>query len=133
VAANPQVLGAAQTLINDKTVEVREADYDVDTGIDLQRNDRLVFSANGSIFSGVVLTQRWGPSGAPRFADDPSFPLMGAHKFSLLAKADGHYEEIGQGAEVIHSGQDARLFLRINDDRPGNGNGSFNCRIQHYR
>src|SRR5262245_66526533 len=119
MTADAQVLAAAQTLIDDKTVEVREADFDVDTGIDLQRNDRLVFSATGTIFSGVVLTQRWGPSGAPRFANDPSFPLVGAHKFCLLAKANGHYEEIGQGAEVIHFGENARLFLRINGDRPG--------------
>ncbi len=126
-------LTQAQTLVNDKTVEVREADADVDTQIELKHGDRLVFSATGTIWSGVVLTQRWGPDGAPRFANDPTFPLVGAHKFCLLAKVDGQYEEIGKGAEVMYFGQGSRLYLRINDDHPGNGNGAFDCRIQQFR
>ena len=51
----------------------------------------------------------------------------------MLGKLNGSYFYIGSGIDTVHSGGDSRLFLRINDDTPGNGNGSFTAHIQVFR
>lgn len=38
-----------------------------------------------------------------------------------------------RGIDQIQNSGDSRLYLRINDDRPGNGNGAFTANIQVYR
>src|SRR4051794_23571056 len=46
-----------------KTVTVREADYDVPTGITLTPGDWVSIGASGSIWAGVWLTGENGPQG----------------------------------------------------------------------
>jgi hypothetical protein len=51
--------------------------------------------------------------------------------YALIGKFGdgGTYFYIGTGTSVVHSGPNARLFVRINDDKPGNGDGYFSVTI----
>jgi hypothetical protein len=125
--------GAAETLVVDKTVTVRESDFDVDSGVDVRTGDRLVVSASGQIKSGVFGTGFNGPQGWDNIDCANKFPLPCSHPFSLLGKLNGSYFYIGSGIDKVHTGGDSRLFLRINDDAPANGEGSFTAHIQVFR
>lgn len=121
------------TLIYDNLITVNEGDRDVDTQMDIRFGDRLVYNANGEIYAGVWLTGRNGPQGWDNIAYGREFPLPGTHPYCLLGRLDGRLFYIGTGFDRIYFGRNSRLFLRINDDSPGNGNGSFFCQIQVYR
>src|SRR3712207_3163912 len=54
VLAQPRAVSAAETLVADKIVRVPESAFDVDTGVDVRRGDRLVVSASGQIWAGVA-------------------------------------------------------------------------------
>jgi hypothetical protein len=125
--------GATETLVVDKTVTVHESDFDVDTGVDVRTGDRLVVSASGQIWAGVAFTGNNGPQGWNNIDCDPKFPLPCSHPYALLGKLNGSYFYIGSGIDQVHTGGDSRLFLRINDDAPANGNGSFTVHIQVFR
>jgi FAD binding domain len=129
----PDTGGALETLVVDKTVTVNESDFDVDTGVDMRTGDRLVVHAFGLIWAGVALTGNNGPQGWNNEDCDPKFPLPCSHPYSLLGKLNGSYFYIGSEINRVHTGGDSRLFLRINDDTPANGNGSFTAHIQVFR
>jgi len=135
---SPQ-LQREQTLIVDTPVVVREADYDVDTKIDLRPGDEYAFEASGDIWAGVAFTGRNGPNGWNNIDHDPKFPLHegpDAHPFCLLGRfGGGAYYFIGanQPRNRFPHGETRRLYLRINDDRPGNGSGQFSCHIRIWR
>ena len=66
-------------------------------------------------------------------------PLPGSPPFSLLGRTteDGYFL-IGDGLRRTYQNStlgpgETRLFLRINDNRPGNGSGAFNVRILVWR
>ena len=124
---------AAETLVVDKTVTVHESDFDVDTGVDVRTGDRLVVSASGQIWAGVAFTGNNGPQGWNNFDCAPKFPLPCSHPYSLLGKLNGNYFYIGSGIDQVNNAGTSRLSLRINDDLPGNGNGSFTAHIQVFR
>lgn len=126
--------------IVDQTVEVREWDEDVDTGVDLEPGMEFSLTGSGSISSGVWFTGMNGPEGwADRTESNPEFPLHGvptAHPFALIGKlGSGPYFYVGNGvARTAYADTTRRrLFLRVNDDKPHNGGGSFRCRIQVWR
>ena len=108
----------------DTIVAVNEGDRDVDTQIDVEYNDRLVYSANGEIWAGVWFTGLNGPQGWDNIDYSPKFPLPGTHPYSLLGRLDGRLFYIGRGFDRYYRGRNSRLFLRINDDSPGNGSGA---------
>ena len=113
-----------------KTVIVKESDSDVNTGLSLNNGDHVSISASGEIWSGVALTGTNGPDGWDDTDCDPKFPLPCAHPFSLLYYIDGVYYEAGASFGFVYEGGDGKtLFLRINDDAPGNGSGSFSVTI----
>jgi hypothetical protein len=126
-------------LVVDTWVTVREADYDVDTGIDLSAGDEVEFEANGQIWSGVAFTGTNGPKGWNNIDHDPKFPLHegpDAHPFCLLARfAGASYFFVGdsRARERYPYGETRRLYLRINDDKPNNGSGEFNCHVLVWR
>jgi hypothetical protein len=134
------VLRALTQMVVDQTVEVRESDTDVDTHIDIAPGMEYALSASGSIWAGVWFTGVNGPAGwTDRIETNPRSPLTNsphAHPFSLVGRFDGStYFYVGDGV-ARHPYEDAisrRLFLRINDDTPGNGTGSFRCRVQAWR
>ncbi len=73
------------------------------------------------------------PAARRRLDNGPKFPLPGSHPFFLLGKLSIGYFFIGDSARIDRSLADGTLFLRIDDDAPGNGNGAFQVFIQVYR
>jgi hypothetical protein len=129
-----------QVLIVDKWITVRERDREVDTGINIQPGDDYAFRATGQIWAGVWGTGTNGPRGWNNVDHDPKFPLHkgpDAHPFCLIGKLgrNGEYFYIGdERARAKYAGRATqRLFLRTNDDAPGNGSGAFNCRVVVWR
>jgi hypothetical protein len=120
-------------LVSGRVVEVREGDYDVPTAIQVVAGDTLIFHAWGLIWAGVWFTGTNGPNGWNWVDLDPKFPLPGAHPFQLLGKLDTGYFEVGSYKRMDETPNQGQLFLRINDDTPGNGTGAFQCVVQTYR
>ena len=103
---------------------------DVDTGIDLQPGDIVSVSASGLVYSGVALTGPNGPNGWDNTDNNPKFPLPGGHPFGLIGRVGtGAAFAIGESYQQTYEGAPGRLFLRTNDDSPGNGWGHFDVVI----
>jgi hypothetical protein len=111
---------------------VNESDYEVDTGLYIQPGQRVVISADGQIWAGVWATGTNGPEGWMGWSANANSPLPYQTPFALLARLDGRYFLVGRGASFIHRGRPSKLYLRINDDKPGNGSGSFQVRVEVY-
>ena len=121
-------------LVRETSVSVRESDHDVDTGVDLAPGEWATISATGYIWAGWWFTSSNGPEGWDSLADNPNYPLPGARQYSLIGKLGSNYFYVGRSnATVTNLTQTQRLFLRTNDDVPGNGNGAFTCRIQVWK
>ncbi len=108
---------------------------DVDTGIDIEPGDIVTFFAAGAIWSGVCLT---GDSDANGHANPgPLYPLPTAPGYGLIGRVgNGGYFNIGMSRAVPFNGasggqpaRGGRLFLRTNDDKPGDGYGSFSVSV----
>lgn len=123
-------------LVSTASFEIPESTSGVDTGIDLQAGDWLDIHASGSIWAGVALTGQNGPQGWDSVSDDPKFPLHDgpyAHPFSLI----GFVRANGQDSPPFYIGDvflgrapsEGRLFLRTNDDVPGNGADAFTATV----
>jgi hypothetical protein len=95
--------------------------------------DRLVITASGSIHAGVILTGENGPRGWDWIDPSPKFPLPGSHPYGLLAKINTDYQYVGSGEQFKRPFANGRLYLRVNDDKPGNGSGAFTVKIQVWR
>ena len=128
-------------LLIDKWVTVRESDSDVDTGIILRNGDEYEFvEATGSIWAGVWLKDANGPGGWNNVDYDTKFPLHGgldpqnAHPYCLLGKLHNYFfiGERRARERYFYFGEfsDCKLYLRVNDDTPGNGSGMFRCHIK---
>jgi hypothetical protein len=130
-----------------RLLTVREGDRDVDTTLDVQPGDRVVFEAAGEIWSGEFETgyvdgipiSRALPGNGPDglfigLARGSGFPQTGVTPYSLLARIGYEsYFRVGRAQEYRHVGAPQRLYLRINDNRPGNGSGEFGVLVQIYR
>jgi hypothetical protein len=127
------------TLLVDKYLTVTEARFDVDTGIDLLNGTYVDISVSGSIWAGVWFTGTNGPEGWAGHVAGSDYPLPGVAPFSLLGKtAQDGYFMIGGGlrrtyynATVPNEG--TRLYLRINDNIPNNGNGQFLAHVSLWK
>ena len=130
-------------LVVDTTVRVPKNALDVNTFIDVQPGDRVVFAATGDIWSGVLLTLHndpfgWGmedPGWHLTMARD-TFPESRLRLFSLLGRfgADTRYFAIQRGFTLNNDRTTTnRLFLRINHNNAAAGDGAFNCRVQVWR
>jgi hypothetical protein len=117
---------------NSQAITVRESNYDVDTGVDIPTNHRVVFSCSGSIWAGVWFTGNNGPEGWVNSPAGNDFPLPGSPSFGMLAKLGGSYQYIGTGKTTDFRDGQSRLFLRINDNVPANGSGAFTCYFSVY-
>ncbi|HLL55502.1 MAG TPA: hypothetical protein VK447_18225 [Myxococcaceae bacterium] len=125
-------------LIHDHPVVIREANRDVDTGVVLRNGDEFELETTGTITPGVIGAGPTGPGGwKDRIAYGPHFPLHGgidpvhAHPYCLLGKLNGYFF-VGERRprQRYLDREERRLFLRINDDVPGNGGGAFICRVK---
>lgn len=135
---------------------------DVDTGIDVIPGDVIEFSATGSIWGGECFTGNNGPSGWGPRPDNSKLPIKNASPFGLVGRIGqpndvGAYQDVDCVVTYDDYGQtppckprpsyffigdrntntiraaSGRLYLRINDDRPGNGVGSFLVSITVHR
>lgn len=109
---------------------VRELDYDVDTQLYVNPGNTVDITCSGSIWSGVWLTGTNGPEGWSNITFNSKYPLPNNHPYMMLGKLNGNYFPVGRGTTFQHSNSPSRLYLRINDDTPGNGSGSFVCAVQ---
>ena len=113
---------------------INEFDTMVDSGIDLGPNEFLSITGTGTINAGVFLGGDNGPEGWNSIETNPSFPLPGTRPFSLLGILDSQLFYIGKGtATTDRFTSPRRLFLRTNDNVPGNGSGAFNAFIQVWK
>jgi hypothetical protein len=133
LAVPRKVAGMALQLAATRLVQVNERDWDVDTHIQVRQGDTLMFNAWGQIWAGVWLTGTNGPRGWNNIDLDPKFPLPGTHPFCLLGKLDTGYFYVGDYARIDQTADQGALYMRINDDVPGNGSGAFTCVVQVYR
>jgi hypothetical protein len=122
------------TLMSETSVIVRESDYDVDTGIDISPGQWATIKVSGQIYSGWWFSPPNGPEGWDSIQDSYDYPLPGSRPYSLVGKLGTSYFYIGRSnASIYNPFQTQRLYLRINDDAPGNGYGEFYCRVQVWR
>lgn len=112
-----------------KSFIVYESDWEVDTLMTLLKGDHVSISASGEIWAGVAFTGTNGPNGWNYTDCGSQFPLPCAHPFSLLYWVNGQYYEAGESVGFLYTGSGGPLYLRINDDTPGNGTGSFNVTV----
>ena len=113
---------------------INEFDTMVDSGIDLGPNEFLAITGTGMINAGVILGGDNGPEGWNSIENNPSFPLPGTRPFSLLGMLDSQLFYIGKSTATSERFPSTkRLFLRTNDDVPGNGSGAFNAHIQVWK
>ena len=139
----------APVVTNEYTVLVRESDAEINTQVPVYTDDRVTITARGTIWAGVWLTGRNGPGGWDTIDHNKKFPLPGSHPFCLLYKL----VPTGQSAGNVswkrlgpHSGEPPQsvlsfdwpggattLYLRTNDDKPGNGDGYFTCSVKVER
>jgi len=88
--------------------------------------------------SGVLFSGWNGPDGWTNPAHESKFPVTTgadprARIFSLVGSFDLREKfQIGSGVTKIAPGP-RRLYLRTNDDTPGNGRGEFYCRVRVER
>lgn len=120
-----------EPLVEDDFV-VNESDEDVDTGIYVQPGQRVTITASGEIWAGVALTGNNGPQGWLGWKASNDSPLPNKPPFSLLARLGGQTRYVGTGKSWSHRGNPGKLFLRINDNRAGNGSGAFDVHVEVY-
>jgi hypothetical protein len=123
----------ALQLVGSRRVQVNESDGDVNTHLQVKHGDTLIFHADGQIWAGVWFTGNNGPRGWPNLDNNTKFKLPGSHPYCLLGKLDNGYFYVGDTTRIDNAMDQGSLFLRINDDLPGNGNGAFSCLVQVYR
>lgn len=113
---------------------INESDTSVDSGIDLGPNEFLTITGFGTINAGVFLGGDNGPEGWNSIENNATFPLPGSRPFSLLGTLDSQNFYIGKSTATTEKfTTPKRLFLRTNDNVPGNGSGAFNAQIQVWK
>lgn len=129
-----------KTRVVDTTITVPESSSEVATGINLQPGDEYELTGSGTIWAGVWFTGINGPEGwLDRIESNPASPYINrpdAHPFSLVGRFDNEpYFYVGLGINRSPYSLDSakQLSLRTNDNSPGNGSGSFQCRVQVWR
>jgi hypothetical protein len=124
----------------DQTIDVPEAASDIPTGIQLRPGDEFDLTGSGTIWAGVWFTGVNGPEGwTNRIETNPASPYHDkpdARPFSLVGRFGNEpffYIGQGTGRKAYPLTVGTQLFLRTNDNTPGNGSGVFQCRIQVWR
>lgn len=126
-------------VVADKMVTVSESDGIVDTGIDFQLGDKYELQGFGKIWAGIQGDPDNGPEGYSNIDNDPKFPLYQgreAHPYALIGRfgTEENWFLVGDYLlKVYVTDSIQRLYLRTNDDWPGNGSGAFECRVRCLR
>jgi subtilisin family serine protease len=113
---------------------ISEASTGTDTGVDLSQSSRwLAMTGSGSIWSGVLFSNTNGPQGWFAQADGAGFPIQGAAPYSLIGTLGTNNFYIGVSNFISVGTASGRLFLRTNDDHPGDGSGAFSARVESWK
>ena len=102
----------------------------IDTGIDVQRGDRIILTSTGTVDVGGS----WGTHdalGTTRFARVSGYPLNSPRRYGLAAKI-GSQKWAYTGGSVT-AAQNGRLYLTCNDDAPSDNDGEFVVDVQVIR
>jgi hypothetical protein len=127
-------------LVIEKSVTVRAQDRgDVATDILVEPSQEVEIDASGTIHAGVFLDARNTPDGHDRLVDDARWPLhtgldpTNARAFCLLGRLNGYFFVGSSLPRTRFIYPKARpLFLRINDNNPGDGDGQFDVTIRIF-
>ena len=134
----------ADTFYEEQTRSVTEASSGQTYSLKFGAGQYAKVRCTGSIWAGVLFTFDNGPDGwadpAPNHFPQPGY--KGGRSFSVI----GQYRYLNgtPASSYFHVGSDAMvpapntwsttyLTLRTNDDRPGNGSGSFTCTTERWR
>lgn len=133
---NP-LLGCSTVPGRHKTVQVCENSWGVDANVAVLADDTVVISASGTIWAGVLFTGNNDANGWWGYSAGSTYPKPGEKPFSLLSSYTGtagswNFVGTSQNYVFVSNGARSNLFLRTNDDRPGNGSGCFSVRIDMY-
>ena len=113
---------------------INEFDTLVDSGVDVGPNEWLALTGSGTINAGVLFGGDNGPEGWNSIDNNPALPLPGSRPFALLGILNSQPFYIGRSAATSDNFAAAqRLFLRTNDDVPGNGTGAFGCDVEVWK
>jgi hypothetical protein len=117
-------------------LNVPESSSRVDTGVDLEAGDTLEITGGGAIHTGVFGWGETGPEGAAWLDHDKKFPLnrgQFARPYALIGFVRGNGDSppfyVGNRYGPTRPPRAGRLYLRTNDDAPGNGDGAFTATI----
>jgi len=112
---------------------ISEGSTGTDTGLDLGQDNWFAMSGAGEIWSGVPFSNTNGPQGWFAEAEGAGFPIPGAHPYSLIGTLGSKNFYIGVSNFKFQDSVSTRLFLRTNDDHPGDGSGHFTCRVELWK
>ena len=105
-------------------------------GVRVYPNDRVIITTNPGykIWSGVWFTGQNGPAGWNNIDCATKFPLPCSYPYSLIGQLNGQYFYVGEYYNKTRADLPSAtdLYLRVNDDAPGNGSGSFYAHVQVY-
>lgn len=104
----------------------------VDTGIDLERGDRVILSATGTVSIGGS----WGTHdalGTTRFARVGGYPLNSPRRYGLIAKIGSQKWAYTDDGVSITATRRGRFYLTCNDDSPNDNDGKFIVNVQVIR
>ena len=126
--------GETRPVFGEGEIRSPASGLDRDSGIDVQPGDVLNITATGTMDTGFFFGTTNGPNGYANIDDDSKFPLHPSFPFALLGRiGPSAYFLIGQGIATTYTGSAGRLFLRTNDDTPGNGWGHFDVSVTVQR
>ena len=103
-----------------------------DTGIQISRGDRILFSATGQVAwsKGESAGPEGSSSNLKPVAGRPAYPVSGIGAGGLIAKVgSGTAFAVGKKATVVAS-QAGTLYLWLNDNNYGDNSGQFTVMIE---
>ncbi|HEX3282789.1 MAG TPA: LecA/PA-IL family lectin [Pyrinomonadaceae bacterium] len=111
-----------------QTVDVTLGSNWIDSGVDVQRGERLRIDATGTIYAGRT---RITPAGLS--TTDPYAPLPNVAEGALIGVIGSEYDspiiELGAGRELV-ADRAGRLYLTANRSSYTDARGAFNVRIR---
>jgi hypothetical protein len=141
VAASAAASAATWQLMGSNTVTVPESSSGVPVYLTFNGGEQARVTCTGSVWGGVWLT---GTNTADGWAGSaPStFPMPGSaggRSFAAIARfttggGTTAWSHVGTAGAMTAPGWGlSQVEVRVNDNAPGNGSGSFSCRFERWR